>query len=513
MSNAIINNASAQNLSNILYLNLDKAHFFNTIAKHFLDIIKCDQVRIFEILEDGSSILVSKNGISVDGQIKNGKGEGAQAYIARTKRAYFSNSVERDPVFINEAKEGVLAELAFPISSEGVVIGSIHCQNIENKSEFSREHMTLGMNILSEIKGPVQNMKMYLEAKHLNAVLLKTIEQKDRELKESRVGLKITDSHLITEKEIIGRTIVMRDLLNLTDKIADKEISAYIIGESGTGKEILAKRIHCKSTRRTRAFVIVDCSTLNELALDLELFGDENRMGALEMANHGSVYLKRVDLMPLNIQNKLMQFINYKMGIKTNGKDVFRSDIKLISSSTRDISELVSEKKFRDDLYFAISGVVLKIPALRERKEDIEILANFLLNSNRNREGHKSFSPSALKALSEYQWGGNVRELQNAVERAYVLSEGSVIEKLHLDNNLQIKEEKIAPIKEEVILVKTLEFIQITLEELERTHIMSTLENLSGNKTRAAKSLGITVKTLYNKLHSYGIHFEKEGMN
>jgi Nif-specific regulatory protein len=151
---------------------------------------------------------------------------------------------------------------------------------------------------------------------------------------------------------------------------------------------------------------------------------------------------------------------------------------------------------------------VLKVPALRERKEDIEVLANFFLNANKSKENHKSFSPSAIKAMSEYQWAGNVRELQNVVERAYILSEGSIIEKLHLDQNIQNAEELIE--EKKIIAAKPVDFVHMTLEELERNHIMGTLESLGGNKTRAAKVLGITVKTLYNKLHSYGIEFDKE---
>jgi Nif-specific regulatory protein len=212
--------------------------------------------------------------------------------------------------------------------------------------------------------------------------------------------------------------------------------------------------------------------------------------------------------MPVAIQNKLMQYVTSKMGIKAGSQAFFKSDVRLISASTKDLMDLVRENTFREDLYFALSTVVLKAPALRERKEDIEILANFFLNQNKSKEAQKSFSPSAIKALTEYNWSGNVRELQNVVERAFILAEGTIIEKLHLDQNIQNAE--VQPVVEKVVQVKSQEFIPVTLEELERNHIMNTLENLSGNKTKTAKVLGITVKTLYNKLHSYGIEFDKE---
>lgn len=510
MTTAMNKNETALNtLSSVLYLSLDEVHFFNSISQFFKVQMNCDSVKLYKILENGKSILMSSNGETVEFGEELLKGEGAPGYIARTKRGYFSNTVERDPVFAREAKLGIKAELCLPIASEGMVIGSIHCQMLNNSREFSREDMTLGMSILNDIKGPVQNMKMYLSAKNLNETLLKTIELKEKELQETRSGAKIQDNYKIAEKEIVGRSQPMKELLALVDKISDKEISAYLVGEAATGKEMIARRIHCRSVRRDRSFVSVDCSTFTkEIELEAELFGDTNKVGMLEACNFGTVFINHIELMSSNVQNKLIQFINTKMGIKANGRDFFKSDVRILSASSKDLVELVAEKKFREDLYFALSTVVLKVPALRERKEDIEVLANFFLNANKSKENHKSFSPSAIKAMSEYQWSGNVRELQNVVERAYILSEGSIIEKLHLDQNIQNAEEMIE--EKKIIATKPVEFVHMTLEDLERNHIMGTLESLGGNKTRAAKVLGITVKTLYNKLHSYGIEFDKE---
>jgi len=505
-----MNNQKTQlnNLSSVLYLSLDEVHFFNTISKFFAESMNCHKVQVFKIFENGKSLLISENGVAIHHSIELLKGEGASGYIARTKRGYFSNTVERDPVFVREAKLGVKAELCLPISSDGVVIGSIHCQMMDSSREFSRDDMTLGMSVISEIKGPIQNMKMYLQAKELNESLLKTIELKEKELQESRSGMKVQDTYRIHEKEIIGRSLPMKELLNLVDKIADKDINAYILGESGTGKEMIARRIHCRSLKRDRAFISVDCSTMSEKELEIELFGDASRMGMLEAAHFGTLFINHIEKMGSSVQNKLVQFINNKMGVKSNTNDFFKSEVRILTASTKDVLEMVQANLFREDLYFALSSVVLKAPALRERKEDIELLANFFLNANKPKDKHKSFSPSAIKALSEFNWSGNVRELHNVVERAYILSDGSIIEKLHLDSNIQEMEEKVVESKEKIVEKK--EFLAVTLEELEKNHIMNTLENLSGNKTRAAKSLGITVKTLYNKLHSYGIEFDKE---
>lgn len=500
--------AAMATLSSVLFLSLDESHFFNSINKFFMDHMNAQNVQAYKLLDNGTAQLMSENGVNALGSLVLEKGVGAAGYIARTKKGYFSNTVERDPVFSREAALGVKAELCLPISVDGVVIGSIHCQMNDASREFSREDMTLGMSIINEIKAPIQNMKMYLASKHLNEALLRTIELKEKELQESRSGLKLQDTFRIIEKEIIGRSPAMKDLLALVDRVCDKDISAFIMGEAATGKEMIARRIHCRSHRRDRAFVAIDCSTMNEKQLDIEIFGDDSHMGMLEVANFGTLFINSTEAMPMNIQNKLMQYITSKMGIKAGSQSFFKSDVRIISASTKDLMDQVRGNLFREDLYFALSTVVLKAPALRERKEDIEVLANFFMNQNKAKDAQKSFSPSAIKALSEYNWSGNVRELQNVVERAFILAEGATIEKLHLDQNIQNAE--ILPVVEKTVQVKSVEFVHVTLEELEKGHIMSTLENLAGNKTKTAKVLGITVKTLYNKLHSYGVEFDKE---
>ncbi|MBC7712683.1 MAG: sigma-54-dependent Fis family transcriptional regulator [Rhizobacter sp.] len=509
MTNSSIKNlTNLENLSSTLFLSLDEAHFFLSLNVFFKNHMNAQKVQVYKILDNGSSVLMAEDGQPVlNGAILE-KGVGASGYIGRTKRGYFSNTVERDPVFTREAGLGVKAELCFPISADGVVLGSIHCQMMDASREFSREDMTFGMSVLTEIKSPIMNMKMYLTAKNLNETLLRTIELKEKELQESRSGVKIQDSFKILEKEIIGRSASMKDLLALVDRICDKDINAFVMGEAATGKEMIARRIHCRSHRRDRAFVTIDCSTMNETQLDKEMFGTENHMGMLEVANFGTLFINSIEKMTPAIQNKLMQYLTSKMGIKAESTGFFKSDVRMISASTKDLMEMVRDNKFREDLYFALSTVVLKAPALRDRKEDIELMANFFLNQNKAKEVQKSFSPSAIKALSEFNWSGNVRELQNVVERAFILAEGSIIEKLHLDQNIQNAE--LAAIVVAPVAVKAADFQHITLEELEKGHIMGTLENLGGNKTKTAKVLGITVKTLYNKLHSYGVEFDKE---
>ncbi len=508
MTNLMLKNLDGQSLESVLLLSLDESYFFNTLSKFFQERMQCDQVVIYRFNDDGQSHLVSKNGLTLNNSFILEKGLGASGYIYRSKRGYFSNSVERDPVFTLEAKEGIKAELAIPVISDGYILASIHCQMFSQDKEFQKQDVTDSLEILNAVKHAIQNMKMYLQAKLMNEALLKTIELKERELQDQRFGVKSLEAYKIIEKDIVGRSAPMKDLLNLVDKISDKDLSAFIQGETGTGKEMIARRIHCRSSRRDRAFIAIDCTVYNEKQLEVELFGDARSAGALENAHFGTLFLNNIDVLSIHMQNKLLQVLLHKTGIKADSRDYFKTDIRLVTSSHKDLLEMVRNLQFKDELFYAISNVILKVPSLRDRKEDIEVLANFFLNQRKNKSEQKAFSPSAVKSMNEYVWPGNVRELQNVVERAAVMSEGMMIEKHHLDHHIANAEKEI--LQEKAPVRKVQHFVQVTLEELEKTHILATLENLNGNKTKSAKVLGITVKTLYNKLHSYGIEFDKD---
>ena len=201
-------------------------------------------------------------------------------------------------------------------------------------------------------------------------------------------------------------------------------------------------------------------------------------------------------------------FIQDKLAFRVGGQVPYKADVRIISSTRRDLTAMVSDGLFREDLFYSLSTIKINVPSLKNRKEDVIELAMFFLNHKRKVEEQKSFSPGALKALEEYTWPGNVRELQNVVERAYILSDNRIVEKDHLSEQvttIQIPQEEVDETEAELY-----KFSQMTLDELERRHICMTLDHLSGNKTKTAKVLGITVKTLYNKLHSYGLIEAKE---
>ncbi len=497
-----------QEISANLLSSLDESVFFPTIGKLFHDHMGVDQTLVFMAQENGSMKLISKNGRLLKKGKTLEKGMGPCGHVIRTKKPYFSNNTERDPLFADASEEGIRAELAIPVSHEGIVIATIHFQCIDSEKEFTRDDITAVLEILNELRQPLANMKMFLAAKHLNESLLRQIEVKEKEIAKRDSGVSIGDSFRIEEKEIVGKSDAMKTLIHLGDKVAQADVNALLIGERGVGKEMIGRRIHCRSVRGDKAFISIDCSALDELALEREIFGEEGgtfneikvKNGLLELANGGTLFLNNVDRLTLHLQSKIYNFLNEKMAFRVGGHMPYRSNVRLIVAATMDLNELVAEGRFREDLLFAVNTMILRVPSLKERQDDIETLATHFLNLHKKAEEQKSLSPGVIKALRDYNWPGNVRELQNVVERAYILSDGMIVERDHLADSVtecQLEEEKV---EEDII-----HFSEMTLDELEKRHICMTLEHLGGNKTKTAKMLGITVKTLYNKLHSYGM--------
>ena len=507
------NSTELQELASILLATLDESLFFGQLSSFLSKHVNADRTLVFNVLDDSSVRLVSENGRPVaNGRILN-KGVGAAGHVIRTKRPYFSNNVQRDPLFAEQTASDVKAELCIPVVHEGIVIATIHFQSLAEDNQFCRDDITAILSILGNLTVPLANMKMYLSAKMLNEALLKRIEKQQKEIEARKRGVQIADTYKVDEKEIIGKSEAMKKLLELADKVAATNVNILIEGEIGTGKEMVARRIHCRSKRAENAFVVVDCSTLNEQQLEAEIFGKEDynfsgcsrmKSGFLEAANGGTLVLHRITSMPLALQAKLLYFLKEGMCFRVGGQAPYRVDARLITTTSSNLAEEVENGNFREDLFYHLNTMILKVPSLSARVEDIELLANYFLNHGRNIEDQKSFSPGAMKLLQDYSWPTNVRELQNIVERAYILADGKIVERNHLAD--KIVEMELREDEEEEISV----FSEMTLNELEKKHICQTLDYLGGNKTKTARILGITVKTLYNKLHSYGMIDVKE---
>ncbi|AGH96154.1 sigma-54 interaction domain-containing protein [Pseudobdellovibrio exovorus] len=314
----------------------------------------------------------------------------------------------------------------------------------------------------------------------------------------------------VTEtKQIIYKSDVMMQLMKMIERVAPSQASVLVMGESGTGKELIARAIHDKSNRRNKPFVAINCGALRETLLESELFGHEKgsftgaynrKIGLAEAANGGTLFLDEIGELPLAIQAKLLRFIQEGEIYRVGGKDPIKVDIRLVCATNRELDQEVMRGNFREDLFYRINTIVVSAPPLRRRKEDIPVLVNYFLSSgNSFMNRGKSIDEEAMKIMVKYEWPGNIRELQNACERLQILSEGHMIMVNDLPEGIRNPE----------VMEDSMEFDpSVPLYDLEKKYILKALAHYGGNKTQAAQGLGITIKTLYNKLHEYG-EFEK----
>lgn len=311
---------------------------------------------------------------------------------------------------------------------------------------------------------------------------------------------------ILDNKSIIYKSEVMGQLLKMVERVAPSNANVLILGESGTGKELIAHAIHERSHRRNRAFIAINCGALRETLLESELFGHEKgaftgaytrKIGLAEAANGGTLFLDEIGELSPGIQAKLLRFIQEGEIYRVGGKEPIKVDIRLISATNRDLEVEVQKENFREDLYYRINTITAHVPPLRRRKDDIALLVNHFLSKgphsylNRGRQ----MSDEAMQLLTRYDWPGNIRELQNICERLQILADGHLIMPGDLPEHIKNPEQKISVEDYEPT---------VTLHELEKRYILKALNHFDGNKTQAANALGITIKTLYNKLHEYG---------
>ncbi len=309
----------------------------------------------------------------------------------------------------------------------------------------------------------------------------------------------------IQKEKIIAESEVMKKILADIKKIAKSTASVFICGESGTGKEVIAHAIHHQSERASQPFIKVNCAAIPATLLESEFFGHEKgaftgahtkRMGRFELADTGTLLLDEISEIPLELQPKLLRAIQEMEFERVGGSQPIHVNVRLVSTSNRTMKEMVEQKLFREDLYYRLNVVPILLPPLRDRREDILPLAEYFLRGlcEENKKHCKILSSDARKAFLEYHWPGNIRELANVIERTVVMHPSETIssDMLYLDNP-----------KKEIELLTLDE--ELSLKEVERRIILKALVREKNNRTKAAQSLGISVRTLRNKLKEYQI--------
>jgi len=303
-------------------------------------------------------------------------------------------------------------------------------------------------------------------------------------------------------RNIIGRSEKMVKIFELIRHIALYDSSVLIIGESGTGKELIANAIHYNSPRAAMPFIKVSCASLSEGIIESELFGHErgaftgaiaSRKGRFEMAHQGTLFLDEVEDIPLSTQIKLLRVLQEGEFERVGGNKTLKVNIRIIAASNRDLQEAVRNSAFREDLYYRLNVVNIKLPPLRERKEDIPFLIQFLTEkfNKKYKMKVKGVSQRSMNLLMDYSWSGNVRELENTIESALVINTPEVLDIQHLPPEIRdFKDEQgVIPFK-----------IGTSLEDIEREMLLQTLKATKGNKQKAAKLLGINVRTIHRKM-------------
>ncbi len=307
-------------------------------------------------------------------------------------------------------------------------------------------------------------------------------------------------------ENIIAKSPEMQRVIEVIKVVARSNATVLITGDSGTGKELVARAIHSQSHRRDKPFVAVSCAALPESLLESELFGHEKgsftgayaqKKGKFEFANRGTLFLDEIGEMSANIQVHLLRVLEEKAFTRVGGNEEIKVDVRIISATNKDLKKAVARGEFREDLYYRLNVVTIDLPPLRERREDIPLLAEHFLNkfALENQKEVAGFSPEAREFLLRYDWPGNVRELENAIERAVILAKNSLIE--------------VADLPDQSWSLARSALQGKSLKEMEKNHILNVLSETGGNYSQAARILGISRMTLYNKAREYGLDVKK----
>jgi len=402
---------------------------------------------------------------------------------AEEKKAILSENTGGDSRF--KGKDSVIQEhirsvMAVPVLSRRRVMGIVYVDRRQGEP-FSERELVLLQSCSEPLGG-----------------LLAKLEEQSRLVDENRNLLRV----LTENRRIIGNSKPIQDVLDFIHRAAPTHMTVLIHGETGTGKELVASAIHYNSPRRSRPFVAINCAALPENLVESELFGHERgaftgavsrKKGRFELAHTGTVFLDEVGELSLPCQAKLLRLLEERRFERVGGGESISVDVRIIAATNKKLMEAVSAGEFREDVYYRLSVLNVRLPALRERTDDLPFLVDHFLENAASGGRPKKLSKTATKKLHRYEWPGNVRQLRNVIESATVLGRGDEIQ----PEDLVLPEKPRSSGNDD--------WSPIKLQELERKHILRVLEHTRGNKKRAAEMLGIERCTLYSKLKSYDL--------
>ena len=416
-----------------------------------------------------------------------------------------SNGKEALHLFRQEVVDLVITDLVMP-KMDGIEL-------LEAVKGLRPETEVIVITAQGTIEKAVQAMKLGafdfiqkpINARVISLLVERALEKQTLILQNRDLRSKLEDKFHF--KNIIGRSEKIVKIFDLIHHIAPYDSSVLIVGESGTGKELIANAIHYNSPRVSMSFIKVSCASLSEGIIESELFGHEkgsftgaiaSRKGRFEMAHQGTLFLDEVEDIPPATQIKLLRVLQEGEFERVGGNKTIKVNIRIIAASNRDLQEAVRNGMFREDLYYRLNVVNIKLPALRDRREDIPFLVHFFIEKFNQKYNMKvkGVSQRAMNLLIDYEWSGNVRELENTIESVLVINSPEVIDIQHLPQEIRNVKER-----PEMISIK----IGTPLEEVEREMLIQTLRATNGNKKKAAELLGINVRTIHRKMEGIDV--------
>ncbi len=433
-------------------------------------------------------------------------------------RAALSHALNRSGYSVESASNGHEALEKIKKDVFGMVITDMKMpemsgmQVLEEVKKMSPQIPVIMMTAFGTIDNAVEAMKVGASDYIIKPFSTEILEETIRKVceKSNRSSMKTVQNPVIKKvvknKKIITKDPMMLKILESARNVAPTNSTVLILGESGTGKEMLADYIHQNSGRSDHPYVALNCAALPEHLAESELFGHEKgsftgaanrKLGKLELASQGTIVLDEISEMTIPLQAKLLRAIQEREVDRIGGSRPVKIDARIIAISNIELKKAVEEGKFRQDLFYRVNVIPFTIPPLRERKSDIKLLAKFFLDKYcaLNKKENISISEESFSLLMENEWKGNVRELENVMERAVIMGDGNIIKPSHLFMEKSVTHEK----------KDTYFKAGLSVKEMEKTLIFQTLEEVNDNRTHAAKLLGISIRTLRNKLREYRV--------
>lgn len=417
-------------------------------------------------------------------------GQGIAGFVAETGEPLLIPDVREDPRWYKEISESIGFQTrsiaCVPMKVNDEIIGVVEIIDKEDGSALHQDDMQL-LTVFAELAAMAIG----------NARKINQVRRENEDLREE-LGKKY---------QIIGESPLLKKVISDAFKVANSKTSTLILGESGTGKELLARLIHQAGPRKEKPLIILNCAAMPETLLEAELFGYEKgaftgamtrKVGKFELADEGTLFLDEIGEMSLGMQVKLLRVLQEGVFYRVGGSAPITVDVRVISATNRDIGHEVSEGRFREDLYYRLNVVQIRMPNLRERKEDIPLLATHFIQIFKQERGskHLGISPEAMDKMLNYDWPGNVRELCNALERAVVMGNGEEI----LPDDLPILTPKKSDPTMEVGLT-----LKDALDRFKRDFLVMNLKHTQGNRSKAAKIMGIQRTYLSRLISKYDI--------